>query len=257
MFCIGMLKIADDIGAIAGLSPNIKAEGKEAEQITKGMQLRAKAMNSGFIIGRADDAKGDTLEFHEPTGTSHKFISEEQSKSLLIMHEIVRQMQVSAKSSTQALGRSAQSKLADRHSTSMLLTYYETITKNFIDLCLDFIVDCRKENYNFEIDGLSTLEPQPDRSVLVNEVAALGINILLFPAIFKEKYLNALAQQLIDSDMEDDEKAELLKQLQADIALGKWDAPSQTEMLEAGNKSTFNLTPPPKKSPSQPKATPK
>jgi hypothetical protein len=190
--------------------------------------LRGKLESDGWIVLRKTDKWFDEVNIVEAKGESHKFIADDLKHLVEQMMQVIRQMNMTATAQTKALGRSAASKMVDQHGTSMLLSVYEKLVKDYVRELLTCIAAGRNEDIKFSISGLSIAEPYLNREDLVDEVMKLGIPVMKLPHIFKSKYLFRIATDLLDNDLSEREKMELHEKI--------------IDAVEAGQ---FNELPPP------------
>jgi hypothetical protein len=198
--------------------------------------LRQQLESDGWTVVRAGQGWKDEVQIIEAKGESHRFISEELASLVEQMMQTLRQMNMNAEGSVKALGRSAASKLADQHGTSMLLSYYDRRVKDFVKKYFTFLGVGRKDEIHWDVEGLSVMEPVLDRKDLITEMTSLGIDVLKFPDIFKNKYLYRLAIQLLNNDLSEKEKLELQQKINDAISSGEFESIDETEATAAGNK---------------------
>lgn len=202
--------------------------------------MRKRLESDGWVVGRTTEKWSDKLEIVEAKGESHKFISDELRHLVESMMQTLRQMNMTASANTKSVGRSAASKQVDQHGTSMLLSVYERFIKDFVKDYFTCLAIGRGDVIKWSVEGLSVAEPVLEREKMITEVTTLGLDVLKFPPIFKNKYLFSTAMKLLDGNMSDNEKLELQEDLEADVQSGKWDALDPDEATAAGNKMAVN-----------------
>lgn len=227
---LGVMTLGPEVGAPGdGLPPDI-----EMMDTTDG--VRKKLENDGWVVLRQTKEWSDKVEIVEAKGESHKFISEELKHLVESMMQTLRQMNMTASANMKSLGRSAASKMMDRHGTSMLLSVYDRRVKDFVKKLFTCLSAGRNEDIAWAVDGLSIAEPVAERKDVIEEVTKMGIDVQKFPAMFKNKYLYRLANELLDNNLSDKEKLELQEKMEELVAKGTFDAIDEQEATAAGNK---------------------
>ena len=223
---------------VVKLGPEMSAPGDalppDLETPEDGMQLRRKLESDGWIVLRKTDKWEDDVEIIEAKGESHKFIAEELKSLVEAMMQTLRQMNMTASANKKAVGRSAASKQIDQHGTSMLLSVYERIVKDFVRRFFICLSAGRKEKIEWTVEGLSIAEPVKERADLITEVMSLKVDIMKMPEMFKNKYLYRLATELLDNDLSDREKSELQEKIAECVEQGDFDAEDLEAIAAAG-----------------------
>lgn len=227
---LGVVKLGPDYGAPGDMLP------PDFDVPDTSNDVRKKLENDGWIVLRKTDKWEDDIEIVEAKGESHKFIAEELRHLVESMMQTLRQMNMTATANQKAVGRSAASKQMDQHGTSMLLSVYERVIKDFSKLLFECLAAGRQEDIHFAVEGLSIAEPSLDRQQIVEEISKLGIDILNFPNMWKQKYLNRMASELIDNNLTDKERLELEEKFEESIDAGKFEVIDADEAVAAGNK---------------------
>ena len=216
--CVGL--------GVVTLGPEIGAPGDslpmDIEVPQEPRQLRKKLESDGWVVLRQTDKWKDSVEIVEAEGKSHEFISKELERLVEAMMQTLRQMQLTAAANKKALGRSAQSKMMDQHGTSMLLSVYDRVIKDFTKMLFTCLAAGRGEDIRFTVEGLSLSEPTFDRQDTVTELSTFGVDVMKFPDLWKFKYLNQKASELLDNNLTDKERMELEDKFQELIDAGQF-----------------------------------
>jgi hypothetical protein len=228
---LGVVSLGPDIGAAGDMMPPDFADMPSTPN-----ELRRNLENEGWIVLRKTDKWSDSIEIVEAKGESHKFIAEELKELVQAMMQTLRQMNMTAQANIQAVGRSAASKMVDQHGTSMLLSVYERVIKDFTKLLFTVLAEGRGETINFAVEGLSISEPTLQRQEIVQEITSFGVDVLKLPDMWKSKYLNRMACELLDNNLTDKERMELSEKLEESIQAGDFAALDPQEATAAGNK---------------------
>ena len=232
---IGVVTLGPEIGAPGDVTP------QDIDVPATPSHLRSQLENEGWTVLRSGEQWSDKIEIVEAKGESHKFIADELERLVEAMMQTLRQMNMTASANTKSVGRSAASKSIDQHGTSMLLSVYERIVKDFTKLLFTCLAAGREEDIRWAIEGLSIAEPTVDRQQTVSEMQSFGVDILKFPDMWKNKYLNRVATELIDNNLTDKERLELSDKFQELIETGKFEALDPEEAMAAGNKMAQNM----------------
>lgn len=191
------------------LGPEISAPGDAMPSEIQQNPNRAGAMrmqlaNQGYtVIGKDDD-----IEIHEAHGHSHALVDKQLIDLREQMHQVINQMAQSAARNSQAMGRSAMSKVEDRHATEILLTAYARCVKDFVKEIYQCIAQARGEGVLWVVHGLSTFVEE-DRQTIIQEVTAVAgqqpILSLIPSETAHKKYLLRLAMALVGSTSPEEE----------------------------------------------------
>ena len=149
---IGVVTLGPEVGAPGDTLPPDFDPPHTAGDIRKNLE------NDGWSVMRTTGKWSDKVEIVEAKGESHKFIAEELKHLVEAMMQTLRQMNMSVHANKQALSRSAASKQIDQHGTSMLLSFYERVVKDFTKLIFSCLSAGRGEDIRFAIEGLSIAE---------------------------------------------------------------------------------------------------
>lgn len=166
--------------------------------------MRIQLANQGYtVIGKDDD-----VEIHEAHGYSHELVDRQLIDLREQMHQVINQMAQSAARNSQAMGRSAMSKVEDRHATEILLTAYARCVKDFVKEIYQCIAEARGEGVLWVVHGLSTFVEE-DRQTIIQEVTAVAgkqpILSLIPSETAHKKYLLRLAMALVGSTSPEEE----------------------------------------------------
>lgn len=202
----------------------------DIEPMDSPRSLRKQLETDGWTVVRQTDKWADKVEIIEAKGEAHKFISEELRHLVEQMAQVIRQMQMTARANTQHLARSAASKQIDQHGTSMLLSVYERIVKDFIKNLMTDFSRWRGDNIDWVPEGLSIAEPVAERTDLIEEVVSLGIDIMQYPDMFKNKYLYRIANELLDNNLSDREKLDLQEKIEEFVSQGKFTSKQTSDL---------------------------
>lgn len=227
---VGTITIGPDIGAPGDSMPNDVDTPKES------IELRKQLENEGWLVLRKTDKWQDEIKIVEARGESHKAIVDQLTGLVESMMQTLRQMNMTASANKKAVGRSAASKEIDKHGTQMLLTVYKHDIQDFTKLLFMKLASGRGEDIRFAVEGLTTAEPSYKRDETVKEVQGFGLDIMKFPEMWKNKYLNQIAVELIDNNITDKEREELQDKILECIKAGDFDQLNPVEAYSAGNK---------------------
>lgn len=232
---LGVVTLGPEVGAPGDALP------MDLEVPTEATALRRQLESEGWVVMRQTGQWADKVEIIEAKGESHKFIAEELKHLVESMMQTLRQMNMTATANQKAVGRSAASKSMDQHGTSMLLSVYERVVKDFSKLLFTCLAQGREESIFFAAEGLSIAEPTFDRTQTVSELTQFGVDVLKFPDMWKSKYLKQAASELIDNNLTDKERLELSDKFDEAIQAGEFEALDPEEAAAAGNKMAQNV----------------
>ena len=192
----------------------------------RAMMPRAKVDNNGiYQIGAEEDftiveAHGYVLEFLQ-----HQ--NEDLEKQ---MATVVNQMATAQAQKQQQHATSAQSKQEDRHEMEVMLEAFAEVVRDHVKHILDFLMNHRKEEIIWNIEGLRTKD-YTDRMVLLQEAINLS-KININSATFQRAYKYKVGLALVD-DLSDLDKQQMRDELAADgYATPAINAPGGSDMAQ-------------------------
>lgn len=187
LFAIPYVKLGPEIGGPQSAMPSeVQQDASRGSLGPAGTFLQR-----GFALLGADDAIG----FAEPLGTSYALVDKQLSEIVDEMYRTAFQMSQSISHTRQALARSASSKRADTESTTIILSAYGKLMKEFATDVYELIAEARGESVVWEAHGLDKFMLD-DRSEMMKE--AMTVQMVDIPsATFKKLYFSKAAVTLL------------------------------------------------------------
>ena len=157
------------------------------------ISLRQSLERNGIVVL----GSGDDLKIVEAEGKSHGLINTELKELAETMTAIVHQMANSVAHNSSAAGRSAKSKLQDRHATEILLGAYGRVVKDFVREVYKCISTARGDDIAWSVNGVSTFVEQ-DRDTLLQEALMVG-SLDLGSATFDIEWRAKVAMSVLET----------------------------------------------------------
>ena len=145
----------------------------------------------------------DKMEVIESKGHAFVVVSEQIDTLIQRLKEVVHQMANAAAPHSAAIGKSAQSKQEDRHSTEMLLTAYGNITRDFIKNIMSCISSARSESIVWVINGLDNFTIEDRDQIIVEAAQFQSVIQQSMSPTFTKLYTEKLYTALLDGASHD------------------------------------------------------
>lgn len=192
LYAVPLIRLGSEAPGMGGPIPaEVQMDPNRAQDPKESL-----AQKGYLVLGRDDD-----LSFPEPSGAAYALTYQQIRDLVDEMHLVVDQMAASIQATSTALGRSGESKRADRSSFEIVLSDLGERVRQFALKVYGAVAEIRDERIGWTVHGCDEFDVD-DRDGLFSEAARFDMINIPSPT-FRRAYATRLALKLVpDADPE-------------------------------------------------------